>query len=77
MFRRIKTKLEKKDETPTEDDNQKFVKNELSAGFGKIFGIKKNQESDTSSTKSLQNDYETSEIKNETFEIKRKDKDKV
>ncbi len=77
MFRRIKTKLEKKDEIPTEDDNQKSVKNELSAGFGKILGIKKNQESDTSSTKSLQNDYETSEIKNETFEIKRKDKDKV
>jgi hypothetical protein len=77
MFRRIKTKLEKKDETPTEDDNQKFVKNELSAGFGKIFGIKKNQESDTSSTKSVQNDSETSEIKNETFGIERKGKDKI
>jgi len=77
MFRRIKTKLEKKDEITTEDDNQKSVKNELSAGFGKILGKKKNQESDTSSTKSLQNDYETSEIKNETFEIERKDKDKV
>ena len=77
MFRRIKTKLEKKDEIPTEGDNQKSLKNELSAGFGKILSIKKNQESDTSSTKSLQNDYETSEIKNETFEIEIKDKDKV
>jgi len=77
MFRRIKTKLEKKDEIPTEDDNQKSAKNELSAGFGKIFGIKKNQESDTSSTKSVQNDSETSEIKNETFGIERKGKDKI
>ncbi len=77
MFRRIKTKLEKKDEIPTEDDNQKSVKNELSAGFGKILNIKKNLESDTSSTKSVQNDSETSEIKNETFAIEGKDKDKV
>jgi len=77
MFRRSKTKLEKKDEIPTEDDNQKSAKNELSAGFGKIFGIKKNQESDTSSTKSVQNDSETSEIKNETFGIETKGKDKI
>jgi len=77
MFRRTKTKLEKKDEIPIEDDNQKSVKNELSAGFGKILGIKKNQESDTSSTKSVQNDSETSETKNETFGIQSKDKDKI
>jgi len=77
MFRRFKTKLEKKDEIPTEDDNQKSVKNELSAGFGKILGVKKNQESDTSSTNSVQNDSETSEIKNETFVIEGKDKDKI
>jgi len=77
MFRRTKTKLEKKDEIPIEDDNQKSVKNELSAGFGKILGIKKNQESDTSSTKSVQNDSETSETKNETFGIQSTDKDKI
>jgi len=77
MFRRFKTKLEKKDEIPTEDANQKSVKNEPSGGFGKILGIKKNQESDTSSTKSVQNNSETSEIKNKTFEIEGKGKDKI
>jgi len=77
MFRRNKTKLEKKDEIPTEYDDQKSVKNELSGRFGEILGIKKNQESDISSTKSVQNDSETSEIKNKTIEIVGKDKDKV
>ncbi len=77
MFRRNKTKLEKKDVIPTEVDNQKSAKNELSVGFGKILRMKKNQESDTISTKSVQTDYETSEIKNETFVIEGKGKDKV
>ncbi len=77
MFRRNKTKLEKKDVIPTEVDKQKSVKNELSVGFGKILRMKKNQESDTISTKSVQTDYETSEIKNETFVIEGKGKDKV
>ena len=57
MFRRTKTKLEKKDKGSTDDDNQKSAKNELTAGFGKFLGKKKNQESNT--TKSAPNDSVT------------------
>jgi len=77
MFHRIKTKLEKKDELPTEDDNQKSVKNELTTGFSKILGMKKNQESDISSSKSDQKESVESREKNEIFESGGKDQDKI
>ncbi|MFB5645385.1 MAG: hypothetical protein ACE5R3_02165, partial [Nitrosopumilaceae archaeon] len=48
MFRRTKTKFEKKDDEPTDDDAQKSTKNELTAGFGKFLGKKKDQDSENS-----------------------------
>jgi len=78
MFGRSKTKLEKKDEGPTDNDNQKSVKNELTAGFGKFLGKKKNQESDASSLQSDQNDSVTAtEKKTETAQTSQSDNDKI
>ncbi len=78
MFRRTKTKLEKKDKGPTDNDNQKSVKNELTAGFGKFLGKKKNQESDA---RSLQSDQNYSDIvikkKSETVLTSVNDNDKI
>ena len=45
MFRRTKTKLEKKDEGPTDDDNQKSSKNDIASGLGKFLGKKNSSES--------------------------------
>ena len=71
MFRRTKTKLEKKDQSPTDNDNQKSAKNELTAGFGKFLGKKKNQKSD-------QNDSVTeTEKKTETIQTGGNGKDKI
>ena len=78
MFRRTKTKLEKKDKGLTDNDDQKSVKNELTAGFGKFLGKKKNQESDASSLQSDQNDSVTAtEKKNETIQNSPSDNDKI
>ncbi len=78
MFRRTKTKLEKKDKGPIDNDNQKSVKNELTAGFGKFLGKKKNQESDASSLQSDQNDSVTAtEKKTETVQTSLSDNDKI
>ena len=78
MFRRTKTKLEKKDKGPIDNDNQKSVKNELTAGFGKFLGKKKNQESDASSLQSDQNDSVTAtEKKTETVPTSLSDNDKI
>ena len=71
MFRRTKTKLEKKDKSLTADDDQKSAKNEISAGFGKFLGKKKNQESG-------QNDsVASSEKRTETAQAVVNDKDKI
>jgi len=71
MFRRTKTKLEKKDQSPTDNDNQKSAKNELTTGFGKFLGKKKNQKSD-------QNDSVTeTEKKTETIRTGGNGKDKI
>ena len=78
MFRRTKTKLEKKDEGPTDNDNQKSVKNELTEKYRKILGKKKNQESDASSLQSNQNDsVTTTEKKTETDKISLSENDKI
>lgn len=70
MFRRTKTKLEK-DESPTSNDNQKSAKNELTAGFGKFLGKKKNQESNQNNT------VISSDKKSETIQNDELGKDKV
>ncbi len=70
MFRRTKTKLEKKDKSLTDDDNQKSAKNEVTTGFGKFLGKKKNQESN-------QNDSVASSEKTETTQTVVKDHDKI
>jgi len=78
MFRRTKTKLEKKDKGPIDNDNQKSVKNELTAGFGKFLGKKKNQEYDASSLQSDQNDSViATEKKTETVQTSLSDNDKI
>ncbi len=78
MFRRTKTKLEKKDEGPTDNDGQKSVKNELTEKYRKILGKKKNQESDDSSLQSNQNDSDTTtEKKTETNKISLSENDKI
>ncbi len=78
MFRRTKTKLEKKDEGPTDNDGQKSVKNELTEKYRKILGKKKNQESDASSLQSNQNDSDTTtEKKTETNKISLSENDKI
>jgi hypothetical protein len=78
MFRRTKTKLEKKDEPPG-DSNQKSTKNEFSAGLGKMLGIKKNQELDADSSISIKNDpVELQVSKNKpVFDTDGKNKDKI
>ncbi len=76
MFRRTKTKLEKKDESPTDDDNQKTAKNELTAGFGKFLGKKKNSES-AESQNSEKTESSSTEKKTESSQISEKSKDKV
>jgi len=78
MFRRPKIKLEKKDKGLTDNDDQKSIKNELTAGFGKFLGKKKNQESDTSSLQSDQNDSVTAtEKKTKTVQTSQSDNDKI
>jgi len=78
MFRRTKIKLDKKDESQ-EDSEQKSTKNELTAGFGKFLGKKKNQEEVLDSSKPKQIDPdETSERKvDNSFETDAESNDKV
>ncbi len=77
MFRRTKTKLEKKDESQ-EETEQKSTKNDLSAGFGKLLGKKKNQEGESDSSKSKINSYEMREGKiDNSFETNLESDDKV
>lgn len=76
MFRRTKTKLEKKDKGPTDNVGQKSVKNELTEKYRKILGKKKNQESDASSLQSNQNDSDTTTEK-KTNKISLSENDKI
>ena len=76
MFRRTKTKLEKKDSSPTDDDNQKSTNNDLAAGFGKFLGKKQNQES-TESLELSQNGSVSVTDKTETIRDKPKHNDKI
>ena len=71
MFRRTKTKLEKKDNDPTDNADQKSVKNELTEKYRKILGKKKNQESD-------QNDPVTEiDEKTRTVQTSQNENDKI
>lgn len=77
MFRRTKTKFEKKDNDHTDDDEQKSAKNEIAAGFGKFLGKKKNQESDSKSQESDQNNSASSEKNKEITQSSEKSTDKI
>jgi len=78
MFRRTKIKLEKKDKGPTDNDDQKSVKNELTEKYRKILGKKKNQESDASSLQSDQNDSVTEiDKKTKTVQTSQSENEKI
>lgn len=77
MFRRTKTKFEKKDTDPTDDGDQKSAKNEIAAGLGKFLGKKKNQESGSKSSKSDQSNSISSSVKNTEIIETSKNTDKI
>ena len=77
MFRRTKTKLEKKDSSPTDNDNPKSTKNDLAAGFGRFLGKKQNQESTESLELSQNDSVSETDKKAETGHDNQKNSDKI